>query len=116
MDAQLHMHQRGMVILRFKGAVRSDQCMMHGTTNARVAPCSGRGLPELCIIPCGQDFQIEVPITDNSLSLVQHTLAEAVVARGYSFTFAELHYRNVPQPFPAGVFRMEEEAGEYSLA
>jgi len=113
--ARVELDHRGILVLRFKKGVRIDLSMVHETIDARVALFSGRKLPVLSIMAPDQDFHIEVPITDNSLLLVDHTLAEAVVASGYLFKVAELHYHNFPQPFPTGVFETEDEAVEWLL-
>lgn len=113
--ALVELDHRGVLVLRFKEGVRIDLPMVHETINARVALFSGRKLPVLSIMAPDQDFHIEVPITDNSVLLVDHTLAEAVVAAGYLFKLAELHYRNFPKPFPTRVFETEEEAVAWLL-
>lgn len=108
--ARVELGSQGILVLRFKEGVRIDQTMVHETIEARAALCSGRKLPVLCVMAPDQDFHIEVPITDNALLLVDHTLAEAVVAKGFLFKVAELHYHNFPQPFPTAVLEEEDEA------
>jgi len=114
--AFLELESSGILVLRFKEGVRIDHSMVLETIAKRAELTAGHKVPVLSIMAPDQDFHIEVPITDNTLLLKDHTLAEAVVATGFLLKVAQLHYHNFPHPFPTAVFQDEEEAKAWLLS